>query len=643
MDGSISYFKRFYYPKSNPNKILETKVTPGNIPYTFFSVPRQPGEFVFGVKMFDNDDGNQSSDELLGNGPIIMFPPDSKQPDIPLVTLKADKINAEVGEEVTFDIIAKILSDRSDFSKERTIQMDFDGDGEIDLVTKNDRVKYSYSKPSPTNAPYLPKAYVIYRDYKGMGESAPLVIKNGIKPALIATALGTQVLFKDVSLGEIIERSICLDTKECENNNPRYLNTTLDKTFKVQYPAPGEYTVTIKAKDKNGNEASSSLKLNLESKGLRKPLTSGLFLISLPEVQENEGQLPEIFVGKQLNNEVLFYFKTDESIKSCFVDSDIAFDSNHDSDPKNDKDFLCNRIITQAYTPSFESVVGRVHYQSKNDSGSQWKNKDFLVSFADFEHGLDETTRKYYLELSSLITTIDESSSVANADLRSLLILLRNTLGDKNAQRGSLIQVEEFLEKNSPQLTPNQKEKLTNLLHELSDYATLSAKGAGVYEVAKEEILSLLPIEVKKKILNGFSLFETSEGTPEEDVQTQRQKILESIAATIHQAVASSDQNIGENEIANDDYQEIVRPNLCKIANEYSIRTELCNDYNKDNPELKAIPTDKLEKGKSPGSFPTWLKVLLWIVGIVVFVFIGLIVAFAIKAKMREKRENEEE
>lgn len=186
--------------------------------------------------MFDNDDGSQSSDEILGNGPIIVFPPNSKQPDIPLVTLKTDKINVEVGEEVTFDIISKILSDRSDFEKERTIQLDFDGDGEIDLTTKDDRVKYIYSKPSPTNAPYLPKAYVIYRDYKGMGEAAPLIVKNGIKPALIATTMGTTVLFRDVSLGTIIEREICLDTPECEKGNTAYLNTTLDQTLKVQYP-----------------------------------------------------------------------------------------------------------------------------------------------------------------------------------------------------------------------------------------------------------------------------------------------------------------------------------------------------------------------------------------------------------------------
>lgn len=640
-DGSISYFKRYYYPKSNPNKIIETKVTPGNIPYTFFSVPRQQGEFMFGVKMFDNDDGTQSSDDLLGNGPIIVFPPDSKQPDIPLVTLKTDKINVEVWEEVTFDIISKILSDRSDFAKERTIQLDFDGDGEIDLTTKDDRVKHVYTKPSPTSTPYIPKAYVIYRDYKGMGESAPVVVKNGIKPALIYTTLGTTVLFKDVSLWEIIEREICLDTKECEKGNPAYRNTALDKTFKVQYPKSWSYTATIKVKDKNGNEATNTIKVEIPETRKATPLAPGMFLISLPEAQFNDANLPEIFVGKQLNNEVLFYLKTDESIKNCFIDSDISFDSNHDGDPKNDKDFGCNRISTQSYTPSFESVIGRVYYKVADTKETKWKTKDFIVSFADFENGLDKTTKKHYQTISELINTIDDSSSVANADLRSLLILLRNNLSDKNAQRGSLIQIEEFLDKNEPKLSKKQQEKLNGLINDLSDYATLSAKGAWTYEVAKEEILSLLPLELKKKILNGFAKFEALEAGSWTNFQGERKKLLETISATIASNIAKSDQDIGENEIAGEDFQSIVKPNLCKIANEYTIMTQMCNDYNKDNPNFK--PIIETEKKEATKWLPTFLKVLLWVVGIVVVAFVGLIVVFAIKAKIRERIENEEE
>ncbi|MBQ7073986.1 hypothetical protein IJM86_02800 [bacterium] len=39
-DGKISYFKWYYYPKDNPKKIIETRITPGDIPYTYFTIPR---------------------------------------------------------------------------------------------------------------------------------------------------------------------------------------------------------------------------------------------------------------------------------------------------------------------------------------------------------------------------------------------------------------------------------------------------------------------------------------------------------------------------------------------------------------------------------------------------------------------------
>jgi len=56
--------------------------------------------------------------------------------------------SAEVGDEITFDVVSKIISDRPDFVKERTIYYDFDGDGTRDLITKQDRVTYAYDKPS---------------------------------------------------------------------------------------------------------------------------------------------------------------------------------------------------------------------------------------------------------------------------------------------------------------------------------------------------------------------------------------------------------------------------------------------------------------------------------------------------------------
>ena len=103
---------------------------------------------MFGVMMYDNDDGKQSSEEIIGNGPIVFFPPDASKPDVPLVTLKSNLASAEVGDDVTFDVVSKIISDRPDFVKERTIYYDFDGDGTWDLITKQDHVTYAYDKPS---------------------------------------------------------------------------------------------------------------------------------------------------------------------------------------------------------------------------------------------------------------------------------------------------------------------------------------------------------------------------------------------------------------------------------------------------------------------------------------------------------------
>lgn len=163
-DGNIAYFKWYYHPKDNPNKLLEIRITPNNIPYTFFTLPRVAGEYTFGVTIYDNDDGMQKSEDIIGNGPTIFFPQSNNDPDIPIVTLKSDKQTVNVGDEVTFDVIAKITSDNEDFYTERTIWYDFDGDGTWDLTTRKDHVTYTYTKPMEQG--YLPKAAVIYRERK---------------------------------------------------------------------------------------------------------------------------------------------------------------------------------------------------------------------------------------------------------------------------------------------------------------------------------------------------------------------------------------------------------------------------------------------------------------------------------------------
>ena len=643
-DWTISYYKWYYYPKSNPNKLMDTKITPWTIPYAFFSVPRQAWEFMFWVKLFDNDDGYKSSEDILGNGPIIMFPPDTRQPDIPIVTLKSDKINVEVWEEVTFDIISKIISDRSDFEKERTIQIDFDWDWEYDLTTKNDRVKYAYTKASPVESSYTPIASVIYRDYRWIWEWVPIVVKTWLRPDLAYTAIGRSVIFKDISLGNIIEREICLDKEQCEKWNQRYINKTLDTTFKVTYPKSWTYTVTIKEKDNNGNEAQKNIKVTVTDKTTLQPIDDWVFLVTLPET-DFENWVPSIFLPKQLNNQVMFYVKATSDITTCYVDSDINFDSSSDWDTKNDKDFGCNRMTNQTYTPSYESAVGRIYYQKSTDTSLQ--HKDFIVEFADYETNFDEETRQKYDLAKELIQTIDDSSSIANGALRSLIVTLRNNIanGDKNARRWDVLQIEQFKAENKVKLTESQEEKLNDLINSLQDHATISALWGTPYEVAKEEILSLLPRELQQDTLNLFLKFDSLDWETGWDTKDKRAQLLLDIDSLISKNSVSF--NIWENEIASDDYENIVKRNICTIGEEYAILLTICWQYTKDNPDIKIEPTTMTIPKEGDDSSNTWMpiivKVLLWILGIVIFVFVWAISAFAIKAKLREKYENEED
>ncbi|MEI7477959.1 MAG: hypothetical protein WCJ81_05760 [bacterium] len=41
------------------------KYTPSNIPYAYFSLDRIPGEYRFGVEVYDNDGASTKSEDLL--------------------------------------------------------------------------------------------------------------------------------------------------------------------------------------------------------------------------------------------------------------------------------------------------------------------------------------------------------------------------------------------------------------------------------------------------------------------------------------------------------------------------------------------------------------------------------------------------
>ena len=606
----------------NEDKVYSKKISTNH--YAYFSVPIQAGKLSFGVKL--NYYWWKSIDlykEIWG--PILTLLPDYKQLDIPMVAIKSDKINAKVWEEVTFDIISEAVSHRPDFEKEMTIQIDFEWDWEYDITTKNTKVKHTYTKASPRESPYIPTASVIYRDCRGIWEWAPIIVKEWLKPELAYTSIGKTDIFNDISRWNVINRIVCFDKNKCEEWDNSYYQNTLQKSFKFTYPESGKYIVTIYEQDDEGNEAENQLIINVSDEEKLVSLDDWLNFVSIPEVVLT-WNIPEIKTNKAFKKGVLYNIRTSNDITTCYVDSDINFDSSYDWDFSNDKDFQCNKIVTQEYDSNYESSIGRVYYQK---TGSNVLNfKDFIVTNQDFEKKLDSDSKLLYQLASELIQTIEDN------ELRILLVNLRNDISNdyKELQRWDVMQIEQLKSENKIKLTPSQEEKLNDLINRIHDNATISALWGTVYDVAKEEILSLLPKRLRQDVNHLFSEFENLEWVDWPDIKTIRAELLQKINILI-ESNAMPLNKLWINNIASDDYENIVKNNICKIGEEYDILLTICGPYN--NSDIIIEPIDA-EVVYPDSSLPTIVKILLWILWIVVVAFVWLIIIGYMEDKKKE-------
>ena len=604
----------------NEDKIYVKKIS--TYPYVYFSVARTPWKQSFGVKLnYYWWESINLYEELWW--PILTIYPDTKQPDIPMVAIKSDKTEVKVWEEIIFDVISETASNRSDFEKERTIQIDFDWDWEYDLTTKNNSVKYVYTKASPTESPYLPTASVIYRDYRGVWEWAPIVVKEWLNPELAYTPIGQTVLFRDISRWNIVKRIICFDKKKCDEWDSSYYNDTLEKSFKFTYPEAGTYIVTIYEQDNEGNEAENQLIITVYDEEKLTLLDDWLKFVSIPEILTT-WNIPEILINKVFKNNVLYNIIALEDITICYVDSDINYDSSNDWDPSNDNDFQCNKIVTQEYDSNYESSISRIYYQIT------WSDilnsKDFIVTNKDFEKKLDSDEALRHKLTSELIQTIEDN------ELRSLLVNLRNDISNnhRSDRRWDLYEIIQYKEESDIKLTEIQEEKINNLIDRINDYATLSVLWGNIYDIAKEEILSLLPQELKQRVNNWFVAFENIEWNLGIDIKEQRASILESINKIVVDSAVPTNQ-IWINNIADDDYENIIKPNICMIAEEYDILLNLCVQFNKDVPNTKInIPKEVVYPSSS---LPTFIKVLLWLLAAITIGFLWILFVYARKYK----------
>ena len=620
-DGFISYFKWYYAYKDDPTRYLEMKITPWTIPYAFFSLPRVPGEFVFGVTMYDNDWGKQTNEDVIGNWPEVFFPPDVTRPDIPLVTLKSSQSTVEIGDEVTFDVVSSIMSDRPDFVQERTIQYDFDGDGEWDLTTKSDHVTYVYTKPNEFG--YKPRAAVVYRGYKWVGNGGTIVVKNALKPMLLSDSFDTTAIFRDVSIGDIKSKSICLSLKDCKQNSWYMIQT--GAAFKFVYPSYDKYFVSMDVWDTYANSANKKRAISLST-----GLVGDFHILSIPKASSSSDGI-EFFVGKNLNNSILFYIMT-ASPGKCFVDSDISVDSDKDWDPTNDKDFLCNQLSLQSYPSDRQVFTWKIYYTSADN---QLLNKTFTVSLLDFQVALPADTQAVSDKITELVASLSDTGDYANFTL--LLNQLKDGLIDPIASKSNIVAIKDYQQQHTLVLDSNQTVLLTFIFNHFTDKSVVAAEGGTVYERAKAEILDILPANLKVEVESLFNDFETavSDNSTTSSQQDKRKEHLQAVVDLIKKNLAPDSKNIWSQQVDPSDMDNVVIPNICSIMSFYSLTSTLCpNDSTQIADQSKITTTT---------SSRSWVSILLWVLGIGAWVLLLLVWVFAIRAKIRQSQEDEDE
>jgi len=631
-DWFVSYYKWYYYYKDDPSRQLEVKVTPSDIPYVFFSLPKMPGEFMFGVTLYDNDDGKQSSEDIIWNWPIVFFPPDVTRPDVPMVTLKADRTTVEVWDEITFDVISKIVSDRPDFVKERTIYYDFDWDGVYDLITKKDRVTYTYTKPNSTW--YVPRATVLYRWYKWVGQWWSIIVKKSLKPRILTVLYDRLLLIRDVSIWDILEHNMCLSLVDCRKWDEEFLFSGFWNSGLIfEYPDYKKYVLDLDLKDQFANESNKKRVIDVKSWNVE---TGDIKILSLPEMFDSDW-IEEIFVGSSLNNSILFYINYNWEWE-CFVDKDISLDSDWDSDPTNDKDFACNELAFVKYNPVYQSTIWRVFYQNRDGQNSF---KDFVVSFLDLAVELDDETLLLQQDLMRLINSLDLSKSENNW-LKSLLLVLQQNLIDPMNIKSNLVAVQTHVRDNIILLDKDQAELYDSIVARLESRASVAAMWGNEYEQYKAEILSIIPFSMKPQIETMFFEFESVVSDMSWDStwwatqQDNRRELLNQILSVIWKKVVVLQewQKLKSDEIDSIDMEMIIIPSMCKIMEYYSIPSDKCVMQ-----DIKKVPTGVPVEWKWMNSL---VRTLLWILWVLIWWFIVVISVFAIKSRLTRQEEGEE-
>ncbi len=642
-DGSISRLRFYYYNVDDPSRILEVKEALPTSPYTHFVIPRIAWEYKFWVMVYDSDWDMIDSRDYLWSNPSIYFPIICDSSDIPTVTLKVSNTNVDVWDTVTYTAIAKISSNNENFEIERTFYYDFTGDGVRDLTTKKDTVNYTFMEAYEDG--FQPRVAVEYRNKIWKADWAKITVRNWIKPILLHTSYKNIVLFRDISIWELMQRKICFEESECLLWNKKFIKShsvvANDEAFTRKWDNPiakndmfiqrysdyWDHQVSIELKDRYWMSMKTWYTIKTSENTVNNGrIAPGVNILTIPETTFNNSN-PEIFLSNNMNNTLLMYVNYEWEWK-CFIDIDVSVDSDGDWETDNDVDSACNTVAKLKYSPSYESAIWRVIFTANN-----WKLvfQNFYVSFEWYILELSAEDRELYDNISTLINWIDDRIW-ENSNLKSSLDVLRKNLNNRNIVSSTIMTIQTIQADWWISLDSAQKDSLSDILSILANSDTIFAVWIDDYEKNKEEIITMVPASAKKEIKEMFQNFENNRETlDKQGMATELKKIREKIG------------EIWKKEMDKDDVP-VFDQAFCNIFEYYELTsyTETCGS-NIDREVKKNKEKISSNSSSDKKWLPTWLIIVLTVLFGWLLVMWWIIVFFSLKSRLNKSEEDEEE
>lgn len=325
---------------------------------------------------------------------------------------------------------------------------------------------------------------------------------------------------------------------------------------------------------------------------------------------------------------------------TCYLDQDIDYDSNNDNNTANDRDIQCNDTQIITYNPTSNTTTAKLIYETEINGIKKLVSNDVVFKFIDQKVNLDINQEKTYKKVIGFSNSIPKQNQT-DQDLSILINELAESIVIGKDSTDNILQIKEFMQKNTTWLSPSQIETLNIILEDISNWDAVAAMWWSLYDQSKANLIQLAPDTIRGSIKEVFWKIEAL-AEPASEGDKVKEYLIELL--TIFWDNSVSDEDISkpwnENKIAKSDIEIIIMPEVCNILWFYEITSEQCRPLEEWGWWTLQNSNSKTDTTSTSPLINIAKKIGIG-VGILVLIFIVIVGFFAIKAKLQQNQEEE--